>query len=373
MFGSTTLDIAEVAAEDRSGWSAAARSARLVELLELREQVEAEVLRCVGEWDADLAWTADGSKSPAAWISRHTSMEMVDAREMVRTARFVQANEKTAKALAHGDVSSAHTAILARKTRTVDELYPEVEDVLLDAARSHKPDDFRDLVTRWRSMADDHLDREPASDRFDRRHLHVSDLLDGMTRVDGYLDGETGERLRKVLDVLEPPDPVDGPEVPRSLGQRRADALTRLVGGESTPRVTVHAVVDVETLASRMPGDLTAMRCDLVGAGPVDVATILRLTCDCSIARVLMRGRSEVLDLGRSTPVVSDALRRALAVRDGGCTEPGCDAPPEWCDAHHETHWSQGGPTALWNLKLKCRRHHVAAHRRRGPPMDLAA
>jgi hypothetical protein len=44
------------------------------------------------------------------------------------------------------------------------------------------------------------------------------------------------------------------------------------------------------------------------------------------------------------------ALRRALAVRDGGCVFPGCDAPPSWADAHHIVPWHQGGATELSNL-----------------------
>jgi hypothetical protein len=59
---------------------------------------------------------------------------------------------------------------------------------------------------------------------------------------------------------------------------------------------------------------------------------------------------------------VSRAQRRALAIRDGGCVEPGCTAPPEWCDAHHKWHWAHGGPTDLANLELRCRRHHITAH-----------
>ncbi|HEY2957891.1 MAG TPA: DUF222 domain-containing protein [Actinomycetota bacterium] len=70
----------------------------------------------------------------------------------------------------------------------------------------------------------------------------------------------------------------------------------------------------------------------------------------------------EVLDLGRATRVVPPALRRALAVRDGGCVAPGCDRPPGWTDAHHLHHWLHGGPTSLDNLVLLCRVHHVAVH-----------
>ncbi|MEO7745197.1 MAG: HNH endonuclease signature motif containing protein [Actinomycetota bacterium] len=48
----------------------------------------------------------------------------------------------------------------------------------------------------------------------------------------------------------------------------------------------------------------------------------------------------------------------ALTVRDAGCAFPGCDAPTSRCDAHHITHWADGGPTALANLVLLCRYHH---------------
>jgi hypothetical protein len=366
------FDLDAIEAEDRTGWSGEARSARVVELAAHIRRAEAELLRCIGEWDADLAWAADGSKSPACWLTRHAAMTINEAREAVRTARLVQENTATAKALAAGDVTPAHVKITARAARHFEDIYAAHEDVLLDAMRGSAPDDYRDIAAHWRGIAEDVTGREPSERRFDRRHLHISDVLDGMTRIDGYVDGETGVRLRRVLDELEPPDADDGPIPPRSLAQRRADALARLAGGEPAPRTTVHAVVDLDTLQGRMPTDLRDARCDLLGAGPVDVATILRMTCDCSISRVLMQGTSTVLDLGRATPVVSAAQRRALWIRDGGCTEPGCNVPPERCDAHHVQHWAEGGPTDLSNQTLKCRRHHLHAHggRRAPPPRD---
>jgi hypothetical protein len=88
----------------------------------------------------------------------------------------------------------------------------------------------------------------------------------------------------------------------------------------------------------------------------------LRLTCDAMVQSIVMAGASEVLDLGRSTRVVSPAQRRSLVVRDRGCVFPGCDRPPGWCDAHHVRHWVKGGPTDLCNLVLLCRHHHVLCH-----------
>ncbi|HEX6676000.1 MAG TPA: HNH endonuclease signature motif containing protein, partial [Actinomycetes bacterium] len=69
-----------------------------------------------------------------------------------------------------------------------------------------------------------------------------------------------------------------------------------------------------------------------------------------------------LLDLGRATRVVPPALRRALALRDGGCVAEGCGRPAAWCDAHHRVHWARGGATSLAGLVLVCRVHHVAAH-----------
>jgi hypothetical protein len=33
-----------------------------------------------------------------------------------------------------------------------------------------------------------------------------------------------------------------------------------------------------------------------------------------------------------------------------------------WTDGHHLRHWIDGGPTAMWNVWLLCRRHHRLVH-----------
>jgi hypothetical protein len=128
-----------------------------------------------------------------------------------------------------------------------------------------------------------------------------------------------------------------------------------VVGGER-PHVTV--IVDVDNLR-----DDTGNTSEMERVGPVSPETARRIACDASIRRVVMAGASEVLDVGRRTPVWPAAIRQAVVMRDGHCQFPaGCDRPPPWCDVHHVEHWTQGGRTSKENGILLCRRHHGLIH-----------
>jgi Domain of unknown function (DUF222) len=127
----------------------------------------------------------------------------------------------------------------------------------------------------------------------------------------------------------------------------------------SGPYVSV--IVDYDTLTGR-----DGRRCELTRTGTITSETARRILCDADVTRILISGDSEPLDVGRSVRTATPAQRKALTVRDGGCTWPGCRRPPDWCDAHHRTHWLDGGGTELGNLQLLCRRHHIATHRARG-------
>jgi Domain of unknown function (DUF222)/HNH endonuclease len=361
--------LSELAAEDRSGWSAPARSARLLELLQARERLEAETLRCLGEWDASRAWAEDGAWTPQAWLVHQAPMTRSDAARLIRTARLARDNDRTAKLLATGDVSSSHIEVMARAARHREACFADHEDALLDAARALPPDQFRHVARRWRSLADDALAQDESFDAFKARRLHCSPTFHGTVVVDGELDPDGGAAVIAALEALDTPDPIDTPDGPRSPAQRRADALVQLaelsLAQPPTSRRRTRAadvVVDADTLAGRAPVDLVAARSDVSGVGPVARSVVRRMACDAAVGRVVRQGRSLILDLGRRTPVVSAAQHRALAHRDGGCGFPGCDRPPEWCDGHHIEHWVDGGPTDLDNLVLLCRPHHVACH-----------
>jgi Domain of unknown function (DUF222)/HNH endonuclease len=87
-----------------------------------------------------------------------------------------------------------------------------------------------------------------------------------------------------------------------------------------------------------------------------------RLACQAGIIPVVLGGGSEILDVGRTRRLVTDAIRKALNLRDGGCTEAGCTMPAAFCEAHHVVPWSRGGKTSLKDCKLLCSFHHHRAH-----------
>ncbi|HSK61679.1 MAG TPA: DUF222 domain-containing protein, partial [Actinomycetospora sp.] len=94
----------------------------------------------------------------------------------------------------------------------------------------------------------------------------------------------------------------------------------------------------------------------------VDAATVRRWACDAEVIPMVLGSKSEPLDVGRMARTATDAIRRALNLRDGGCVFPGCTRPPRRCHAHHVDHWLDGGDTAVENMVLLCRHHHLLIH-----------
>ncbi len=96
------------------------------------------------------------------------------------------------------------------------------------------------------------------------------------------------------------------------------------------------------------------------------------MACDAGLLPVVMDGPSHVLDLGRASRPFTPAQVKALWLRDGSCTIPGCGMPAQWADAHHIRHWADGGPSDLGNATLLCGYHHWWVHNHRLAPETTA-
>ncbi len=204
----------------------------------------------------------------------------------------------------------------------------------------------------------------------DRRYLELRRGRDGSWRGELRLTAPVGAKLRSLLLPLSRPrtDLVPGPrgglvELPdeRTHGQRMHDALEevcdRLLRAGDQPESggvpsTVLVTIDYDSLLQRT-GFGTTAEGDLIST-----SRLLELAAEAEIIPTVLNRSGAVLTLGRSRRIASRTQSLALAARDGGCSFPGCDHPPPWCERHHIVPWIEGGLTDLDNLTLLCRYHH---------------
>ena len=144
-----------------------------------------------------------------------------------------------------------------------------------------------------------------------------------------------------------------------------AGSGTRARTCNGTPRANTHTGT-----AGGHTGTRAAGRADSQGAGlgwldtgaPISAAEARRLACDAQILPAVLDSNSQPLDLGRARRLFTGPIRRALILRDRGCSFPGCDRPARWSEGHHLRAWADGGTTDLANACLICRHHHRLLH-----------
>jgi hypothetical protein len=331
----------------------------------------------LGDLERRRAFERDGHLSVAAWLVSRFKVAWGAARDQVRVARALQEMPETRRALDDGDVSMSGVRVLVDARDADPDLFVRAEHQLVDAARIHSVGDLRRVAAFWRQQVEaEHLTAGGDEAVRARRRLHASVSFLGMVRMDADLDPETGETFLTALNAeLDAEARTRGTDDDRTPAQRRVDALGQIMRSylDRSDRPTVAGErphVTVTVAAESLRADARAAA-ELDHTGPVGAETVRRLACDASITRVVLSGRSEPLDVGRKTPVIPPAMRRAVIVRDRHCRFPGCDRPHAWCDAHHIQHWADGGPTAMANLLLLCRRHHRTVHERGGFRLEL--
>ncbi|MFH1331028.1 MAG: DUF222 domain-containing protein [Actinomycetota bacterium] len=337
-------------------------SAELRRLRRLGARVEARCADLVAEADRRGIPEGEGFGSTTAWLIGLTGDPPAVCRSRVRVALALRHMPVTFEAFSAGEVSEPRVRLLVDCRDAVPELFCRDEALLADHARSLSARVFPLAVSHWRRLADPDGARGQAERLFERRRLHVSSTWEGLVRLDGDLDPEGGTFLLRALESLSGLRPC-GSDDARTAEQRRADALVEvcrrhLDSGESPTQggEKPHLIITVGWDALQQDGLVD------LEAGPITTEALRRLACDADLTRIIIDGDLQPLGAGRRTRIIPSALRRALALRDQGCTHPGCDIPARWCDAHHNRHWANGGRTDLANLRLLCRRHHRTAH-----------
>lgn len=252
-----------------------------------------------------------------------------------------------------------------------------------DAAPPASADELRALALVWAAYLD-----QDGTEPEDTRALRKRGITvgrrgeDGLVPLRGRLLPEVAAQLQLGFDsVLNPrgggaPSPEgpcftegddeEGPVAsaadPRSHTQKLHDAfavlLTAAAASGSLPTLGGAAPTLVVTVREE---DLTAGRgkAHLPGDDlPIPLTTARHTACVGAVQRVVLGEGGRVVSISTLDRLFNHHQRKAITVRDGGCVIPGCHCPPQWCEIHHVTEHSRGGPTHTDNGVLLCWFHH---------------
>ena len=303
------------------------------------------------------------------WLSHRCRLSTAQAAVLLRTGKTLADQPLVRDRAVTGEITGDGVRLLTSTAQQHPHDFVVHGGPLIEAATYLGTDDLRTAVKAWTQQVDYPSSIAEIEAKRRRRRISIAQTWEGMWRVSGELDPESGLVVAQALNAKAEPgalDPGDG----RTRHQRMADALTDICrySLDHADQITSagekpHVSVDVTwgTLTGERDGVAT------VAGEPITPEDARRMACDAGVTRIISGPDGEVLDIGRKTRTVPAATRRAVERRDRGCTWEGCDAPVGWCDAHHIVHWADGGPTSPDNLRLLCRRHHTAIHERAGP------
>ncbi|MDZ5622464.1 DUF222 domain-containing protein [Nocardioides sp. HM23] len=332
---------------------------------------------------ADLA----GARDVGAWTAQLTRADVPAARADARLAEGLDRRwTQVAAGMADGKVSLAQARVVAHALEALPAdldpgLVTDAEAQLVAWCSEFNPSWLRRLGRRILEVVAPDIaeaelakrlenEEQRAREKTSLRSRLIGEGLARTTIVHPVLDRD---RLLTYLEAFTSPrkhhDALSGEEdrIPyrRRLGQAFGALLEHLDpaklpmhGGDAT---TVMVTITLESLRKDLAtGGL--IDADLAAGDNLSATAIRRLACTAAIIPVVLGGKGEILDLGRSRRLFSPAQRKAMALRDQRCRSESCTIPAAWTEAHHLNPWAAGGNTDLGDGILHCNHHHHRAH-----------
>ena len=388
------------ATERALGWLANVQSDALVAIAGPRPRVDVYEIA-----DAPVISIEDASRSE---IAAATGWSESWTHDRVLTARFLHGLlPLTRTALSRGHISGRQADVIAAAAQRLSG-YPRWADGSADQDSDHEADaafhracaDLEGAVIsiaerrgvsatrRAAARAVERIDAAAAAHRrLDARHtrdVRVIDEGDGIATLLARMGIEQAHACLSAINALAhgaladdalAPDGMPVSDAPL-IGERRADALVQLVlrdtaagapaadAGTAAVAIRTHVdvVIDLPSLLGLAdePGTIRGGG----PGGPVPVAAEVVRRLVASDASATMRRlvcdplTGHLLDRGRTTYRVPDALRAFIEDRDRTCRFPGCHRRAGLTQIDHAIPWDAGGATSRENLGALCTRHH---------------
>jgi len=319
-------------------------------------------LQLVAEFDRDDGATSWGFPSTTRWLMHFCGHSRRTASDHVRVARALVKHDQLADAMSSGRVSFSHARAISR---VADVAEPTLIDELIMTAENGTVDQLETVVRGLRTVEQQNHSEERAAPR--ETLVHAWDD-DARWRCTTRLQPENGELVTSALKAVAAREDISAAEALTRIAEIALAVLADAEGelptlrGDERAAVVVHLHPTVTAPVADGGSAEPPVPDGHIHLGPgLSDEVVNRLACDGRIRTVVHDGEGNPLDVGRTHRTVSKKQFRALLLRDGGCTHPGCGSRLG-LEAHHVQHWLHGGRTDMANLALLCRRHHHAHH-----------
>jgi hypothetical protein len=344
-------------------------------------RLEAFVTAATARFDNSGEWSVTGARNAPAWLRARCHLASGQARRQTRLGRNLRQLPETAQAWRDGAITASHAEILASARRPgTEEAFARDEALLVGYAKTMTHARFVRTVHYWQQLAAPDEAEDQAQHRHDRRDVYLEPSFDGMYLGRMVLDPISGaivaDELARLEQQLFQKDWAEATgrlgrtpavsDLGRTPGQRRADALVEMATRSRTapadgrrPEPLFSVFVGYETLHGRI--------CELANGGPVVTpGALVPWLSEAVIERAVFRPNNRV-EVSARTRLFTGATRRAIELRDQGCTHPYCDQPAHACQADHIIPYATGGPTTQDNGRLLCAHHNRQRHQHSPP------
>ena len=271
---------------------------------------------------------------------------------------------ETAAAQARGDLSAAHAAVVSKTVSALPTARVGPGGPRAGRSRSGRagwglrPCELTTYGEALKTYLDPDGTLTDDTDRARRRGFTVGKQgADGMTPVHGVLDPTCAGFVAAAFAALAKPTPAGDIPDERTCPQRQHDALSAVcrtalasgdIGRNRGLPATLLVTMGIDDLERRAGTATTAT------GGTMPVGDAVKLVGDATQLLGVFGKDGQNLYLSRTARLATAEQRLALTARDKGCTRPGCEVPPAWCEVHHEPEWQADGQTDINKLCLVC-------------------
>ncbi len=176
----------------------------LLDLLQVRRQVDGAITSVGHRFAHSNAWAADGARDATGWVRGRTQEGYGAARRVFATASECFVFDQMGAALRRGEISLKHVTVLGEVARAFPRLQGHLkfaQPQIVALAAEREPAQFARSLTAMCHRLDPIAAQQDAKAKEREYYLRASTLMDGAVRLDAMLPADVGQLLMASLEA----------------------------------------------------------------------------------------------------------------------------------------------------------------------------